>query len=145
MHLWNRFSFREVKQPGKGQQSKTFLLDGDSWLVNMWKSFPSVLVLCNNQHWCVIVGTWCFRLSFSRYLQLVDHLIKQFSRFGAVGVFKVVLYTDLNHDGLQVPTNAYVSGRMIWASVLTYIGHKSTTWKEKELFFFSFFPSHERK
>lgn len=50
---------------------------------------------------------------FSRYLQLVDHLIKQLSSFRAVGVFKVVLYADLNHDGLQVPTNAYTSGRMI--------------------------------
>lgn len=49
----------------------------------------------------------------SRYLQLVDHLIKKLSSFGAVGVFKVVLYTDLNHDGLQVPTNAYMSGRKI--------------------------------
>lgn len=54
-----------------------------------------------------------FSALISTYLQLVDHLIKQFSSFGAVGVFKVVLYTDLNHDGLQVPTNAYVSGRMI--------------------------------
>lgn len=54
-----------------------------------------------------------FSALISTYLQLVDHLIKQLSGFGAVGVFEVVLYTDLNHDGLQVPTNAYVSGRMI--------------------------------
>lgn len=50
---------------------------------------------------------WCC------YLQLIDHLVKQFSSFRAVGILKVVLYTNLNHDGLQVAADTYMSGRRI--------------------------------
>lgn len=39
------------------------------------------------------------------YLQLVDHLIKQLSSFWTAGVLKIVLYTDLNHDGLKAAAN----------------------------------------
>lgn len=39
------------------------------------------------------------------YLQLVDHLIKQLPSFWTAGVLKVVLYTDLNHDGLKAAAN----------------------------------------
>lgn len=46
----------------------------------------------------------------SRYLQLVDHLVKQFSCLRAVGVLKVIFYTNLNHDGLQVAANACIKG-----------------------------------
>lgn len=49
----------------------------------------------------------------SCYLQLVDHLVKQFSCLRAVGVLKVIFYTNLNHDGLEVAANAYTCGTRI--------------------------------
>lgn len=57
----------------------------------------------------MLAETVCFHVedfgeawSLLQSLQLVNHLIKQFSGFRAVGVLKVVFYTDLNHDGFQV-------------------------------------------
>lgn len=61
------------------------------------------------------------------YLQLVDHLIKQFSSFGAIRVLKVVLYTDLDHDGLEVATNTYMGEWRIYAA--------SVMWKIERGFF----------
>lgn len=50
----------------------------------------------------------CAELDLRRYLQLVNHLIKQFSCFRTVGILKVVLYTNLDHDGLEVAANTYM-------------------------------------
>lgn len=41
------------------------------------------------------------------YLEFVDHLIKQFPGLRTVGVLKVVLYTNLDHNGLQVTANTF--------------------------------------
>lgn len=61
------------------------------------------------------------------YLQLVDHLVKQFSSFGAVGVLKVVFDTNLNHDGLQVAANAYVSGRRSQAALIIWVSERGVS------------------
>lgn len=39
------------------------------------------------------------------YLQLVHHFVKEFSGLGAVGVLKVIFYTDLDYNRLQVTTH----------------------------------------
>ena len=39
------------------------------------------------------------------HLQLDHHLVKQLPGFGAVGVLKVVLDSNLHYDGLQVTTH----------------------------------------
>lgn len=97
------------------------------WPQRTWKKHL-FFILCDNQHCCVMQALAGVLALVCRYLQLVDHLVKQFSSFGAVGVFKVVLYTDLNHDGLQIPAHTCTSGR-IQVSVHTYIWHKATTIK----------------
>lgn len=102
------------------------------WLVNyikhrtiiLWLPIRGqiyVILVLTQQYKCKVRGqkvrvpshVCCFKFRCDRvwlHLQLVHHLIKQFSGFRTVGVFKVVLDTDLNHDGLQVTTNTCRSG-----------------------------------
>lgn len=96
-----------------------FLLVSSSWVMNAcnlilsvnstgclisWKTGVSnyvceVWVDCETQRCC--------------YLELVNHLIKQFSSFWAVRVLKVIFYTDLNHNGFEVAANTYINGRSV--------------------------------
>lgn len=45
------------------------------------------------------------------YLQLVDHLIKEFPGFWAVGVLKIIFNPNLHHNGLQVTAHTCVGER----------------------------------
>jgi len=51
-----------------------------------------------------------FFMAMIPYLQLVHHFVKEFSGLGAVGVFKVIFYTDLDYNRFQVTTHTCEEG-----------------------------------